>query len=1268
LNLFNSANITNDGIDPDVTKYLKFVTNATAKNLEVTIDGKEIEIQSVAATVFDVNNMSDDCVYFVTDGGAGYIYVPTALFENGAGSRSLNFTTKDLDNYTGNDSAVTEALSVNFSVDIKAKVLDDKIVHVNGSWIIQSGVNQGKNIGTVGGWCINDDDNNVYYIFSTTDLNNGNDRILLSEYTNVKYTDLKTNGYNSSGDIYFSNTKPEVCTYESGSLVAKQAGITKINLYGYHKDVKGNTVPIKGIEATIVVPYTNIGAIVEPIIMNVGNTYQINTTGGNLQGDPTSSNNDYIKMTGTTATAMKKTPTDKDDTNYTITVTAKMDSGSASFTSTEKAIMEALYGGADKAYSVIEYHFKVVDDLSLNTSYLTVGTDKDVKLTVNLTNTETVDGDDTTLKYPVTWTITNLTDSDGNDVQGVTQGTVTHYPDYTVADELNKNSGTLIATFHGVKVGYQLITATQTIDGVEKKATCTIQVIQSLTNITLDETDVTLYYGNGIQETEPIKATFHPDSVSQVIDHWVAVQDGKYIDITWNENDAYSATITALSPGTAYVYAVADDGTTSDYAKITVKSPITGITVTTPSNKLFELSKGDVRQIIAYITHMDGKSDPDDVITYKSTDKSVVTVDSDGTITCVDSGYANIILSTSGKYYEEADPVVVTVKVSTPVTSLSIRKAKEEIAVGEELSVTAVITPGNATDKTVEWTVDDASVVDLTYTKNSDDSVNLTVKGKSPGWAFITCKASDGFVETFRVRVKQPVEEITLNNEEMTVRKGSVFWLNAVCTPANADDKTVVWSSEDESICTVDSSGMVTAVAVGDVNIWATSADSNAKAKCLIHVQQVVDTLTLSETSITLFIDPNYNIEPITSSYGLRADIEPTDASNKRCTFVSTDPEIASVEASEDGRTAIITAVKGGNTVVTVTTEEGGIVQECHVRVIEFVTSVDITDDEKYLSIGKNAKLTATVLSKSATDKSLIWSSSDESICYVDTEGVVHGLSEGYAVITATAADGSGVSDTCLVQVVNPATSMTIEPSSVHLLYGSSTSDSAVLTAVIEPENATIKDVTWSSSNEAIATVDEGGEVFAMGVGNCTITATAADGSGIKATCKVRVTAAKNITSLKLNSKDIYMLVGKQRQLAVTVRPVAFTDTYDWYSTDTGIVTVNGSGLITTVGAGTADVVVESTENGVSSTCTVHSLGISRSTLRLEQYDSNDLDVLGIDSGDTVTWRSSNTRIATVDSSGHVVGRMSGTCTITAKTHDKTLTCTVTVFTAKKYN
>ena len=251
----------------------------------------------------------------------------------------------------------------------------------------------------------------------------------------------------------------------------------------------------------------------------------------------------------------------------------------------------------------------------------------------------------------------------------------------------------------------------------------------------------------------------------------------------------------------------------------------------------------------------------------------------------------------------------------------------------------------------------------------------------------------------------------------------------------------------------------------------------------------------------------------------------------------------------------------------------------------------------------------------------------------------------------------SGVSATCVVQVVNPVTSIRIEPDTVRMLVG----ESRIVQAVIEPDDASIKDVTWESSNEEIATVDEAGEIFALSTGKCKITATSKDGNNVKGVCWVYVTPVVNITSIKINSSEIYMLTGKSRQLSVRVRPAINTDSYEWYSTDTGIDVVDGNGVITTVGPGTAEVVAESVNGTALSSCIVHSLAISRSSITLEQYDSYWLDVIGNDSNSKVTWRSSNPRVCTVDSTGHVVARKAGTTTVTAVLNNKTLSCTVRV-------
>ena len=92
-------------------------------------------------------------------------------------------------------------------------------------------------------------------------------------------------------------------------------------------------------------------------------------------------------------------------------------------------------------------------------------------------------------------------------------------------------------------------------------------------------------------------------------------------------------------------------------------------------------------------------------------------------------------------------------------------------------------------------------------------------------------------------------------------------------------------------------------------------------------------------------------------------------------------------------------------------------------------------------------RLPASVETSTATNKNIVWSSSNNDICSVDQKGNIIGYNPGTAVITATAADGSGVSDSCIVRVVNPVTSISVEPSTVHLLVG----DSTIVTANIYP-------------------------------------------------------------------------------------------------------------------------------------------------------------------------------------------------------------------------
>ena len=162
------------------------------------------------------------------------------------------------------------------------------------------------------------------------------------------------------------------------------------------------------------------------------------------------------------------------------------------------------------------------------------------------------------------------------------------------------------------------------------------------------------------------------------------------------------------------------------------------------------------------------------------------------------------------------------------------------------------------------------------------------------------------------------------------------------------------------------------------------------------------------------------------------------------------------------------------------------------------VTGVKLDKTELPLVVGGNATLIATVEPDTATDKSVTWESSDPNVATVE-DGTVTAVKAGEATITVKTVDG-GFTDTCAVKVTQPVTGVTLDPTELSLYTG----ESKTLTAKVEPADATNQDVTWSSNNNAVATV-ENGTVKAVGEGEATITVTTAEGS-YTATCAVKVT------------------------------------------------------------------------------------------------------------------------------------------------------------------
>ena len=166
------------------------------------------------------------------------------------------------------------------------------------------------------------------------------------------------------------------------------------------------------------------------------------------------------------------------------------------------------------------------------------------------------------------------------------------------------------------------------------------------------------------------------------------------------------------------------------------------------------------------------------------------------------------------------------------------------------------------------------------------------------------------------------------------------------------------------------------------------------------------------------------------------------------------------------------------------------------------VTGVSVVPTAGSVTVGQTLTITASVAPADATNKAVTWSSSSDSIATVE-DGVVTGVAEGDATITVTTEDG-GFTATCDVTVeaaTVAVTGVSVSPTSDSITIG----EDLTLTATVEPENATNKTVTWSSSEATVATVEDG-VVTGVSAGNATITVTTEDG-GFTATCDVTVTS-----------------------------------------------------------------------------------------------------------------------------------------------------------------
>lgn len=349
-----------------------------------------------------------------------------------------------------------------------------------------------------------------------------------------------------------------------------------------------------------------------------------------------------------------------------------------------------------------------------------------------------------------------------------------------------------------------------------------------------------------------------------------------------------------------------------------------------------------------------------------------------------------------------------------------------------------------------------------------------------------------------------PVETVTLNEHQLTMNKEEQFSLSVTITPEDADDKTIAWTSENESVATVDENGVVTAIKDGETKIYVTSVATGIQDFCTVLVRKNVTSITLKEDQITL--------GNLADTKQLVATILPEDATDKSVTWSSANEQVCTVSA-----TGLVTATGIGSTLVTVTTVDGGLTANCVVKVLQHVDGLTLNKTDLSLKVGESEKLQPTITPSNADNKKVVWTSSNDNVAKVDAEGNVTAVKAGKVTVTATSEDNSEVKATCAVTVIQPATGITLSESTYKL---KAIGESIQLTATVLPDDATNKKVNWNCPNNTVCVVSNG-NVVAVGYGTAVVIATTEDG-GFIATCTITVENSTGIVEVRDSINDSY--------------------------------------------------------------------------------------------------------------------------------------------------
>ena len=585
------------------------------------------------------------------------------------------------------------------------------------------------------------------------------------------------------------------------------------------------------------------------------------------------------------------------------------------------------------------------------------------------------------------------------------------------------------------------------------------------------------------------------------------------------------------------------------------------------------------------------------LLEWTSSDESVAVV-SDAVVTVCGEGETEIKLrdTISGKEASCIVTVTAPVEEELSVVRIVLSESNLNMRVGEDavqLIATCFDENGNVVENYsgIEWsagTMTGENGAEIIVVEVSQQGV-VVPKNAGSTQVYATDRKNT-FVKAYcnvSVRAAEiKVEEVRLEPSSTTIGKGETFSITAFVTPENAENKTLSYSSSDNAVATVSASGVVTGVGAGEAIITATSSNG-VKGECKVVVAEG-KWVTLDESEFTLLVGAEKT---------LTATVHPENMAGSTVAWTSSDPTVASVAGGK------VTAVKAGVAMIKAAVE-GGLAAECKVIVESEAVDFEISLTPGSSSVTANGLMQDKSVriyteyirrkdGKKYSPANVSWSSSDESVAVVDSEGNVtavaeyiekSGVANGKKVtITHVADEKQKTMDIVVVKAMPEQIIITSVPEVDGVQNKIMHGDTFQFTAQVLPAKASqVVDFMTSAQSGFL----ENGIFHANTPGYVDIIAYAGDDRSVRTSFSIEVLPIA-VTEATISDASLDLNVGDEKYLTVDIKPEnASYKTVTWSSSDEGVAEVSAEGKVKAVAAGSA-VVTGTLHGGMTVTCQV---------------------------------------------------------------------------------